>query len=275
MAVFMYIMLILVTALVSIPLWAEVLRMAGHLQTNYRGRTIPQSMGGIFPPVFLVAAAWARWLDLVPSGMLVRALIVTVGFGVLGLIDDIWGDDKAKGLGGHFKRLLFHGEATTGLLKAVGGFLVAFWAVAGLPGFFLLIFWRAVLVALSANLLNLLDLRPGRSLKVFFLLSLVYIWRVQSETGILLLLPFLLASLAYFTWDLSGRGMMGDAGSNVLGGMLGLVVVLTAPGLCQFFYMVFLLAGHIAAEKVSLTRLIAQNSILRFFDNLGRAGWEK
>jgi hypothetical protein len=273
MELFLYLAVILAASLLLTPLWAEVLRMAGHMEQNYRGRWIPQSMGGIYSPVFILAAGWAGYSGLVPGDILIRALIVTVGLSLLGLVDDIWGDGKSKGFSGHFRKF-FQGEMTTGLLKAVAGFVVALWSVVGLPGFFLLLFWRAAIVALSANLLNLLDLRPGRSLKGFFLLSLFFIWLVPTEIGILLLFPFLLASLVYFPWDLSGKGMLGDAGANVLGGILGLVVVLTAPAPFQIFYLLLLTGIHLLAEKISITRLIAGNSLLSFFDNLGRQGWK-
>jgi UDP-N-acetylmuramyl pentapeptide phosphotransferase/UDP-N-acetylglucosamine-1-phosphate transferase len=144
-----------------------------------------------------------------------------------------------------------------------------------LPGIFLLIFWRAVLTALSANLLNLLDLRPGRSIKSFLMLSFIYIWRVPGDAGILLLFPFWLASLVYLPWDLQGKGMLGDAGANVLGGVLGLAIVLTAPAAFQIGYMAVLVGIHVLAERVSFTKLISANYFLRFLDTLGREGWEK
>lgn len=275
MAVWIYLCLILTSAMLFIPLWSEALRLADHTQVNYQGRAIPQSMGGIFPPVYLVSAAWANWTGLIPWDILLRTLVVVAGLGVLGLVDDIWGDAKAKGFGGHMRSLISHGQVTTGLIKAVLGFIIALWAVYSLPGFFLLVFWRALIVALSANLINLLDLRPGRSMKAFFLLALLYIWRVPTEWGILLLLPFLLTSLAYFPWDLAGKGMLGDAGANVLGGVLGLAVVINASGGLQATYLALLIFMHLLAERVSFTKLIAGNFVLRYLDNLGRHSWQK
>lgn len=275
MVLVIYIAIILAAALLFTPIWADIVQMAGHYQENYRGRQVPQSMGGILPPVFLVAAMWGRWTGLLATDMLLRMLIVTIGFGILGLLDDIWGDSHSKGFGGHIRRFVMQGQITTGLVKAVAGFLLAMWAVAGLPGFWGLIFWRAALVGLSSNLINLLDLRPGRSLKGFFLLSLLYAWQVPSEAGLLLLFPFLLAALVYFPRDLDASGMLGDIGSNVLGGALGLVVVLTAPGLLQVIYFLMLVIMHVLAERFSLTTTIAKTPILRFFDNLGRHEWEK
>lgn len=270
MTTFFYITISVGVSLLLVPLWADMLRLAGHLQTNYCGRAIPQSMGGIFVPVFLVSAVWAQWTGIIPAAHLMRMVIVTVGLGILGLIDDIWGDERSRGFGGHFRAFVREGRVTTGLLKAAVGFLVSLWAVAGIPGFALLMLWRAALVALSANLHNLLDLRPGRSLKGFFFLSLLYVWLNPSETGILLLFPFLVVSLVYFPYDLGGKGMLGDAGSNVLGAALGLVIVLTAPIGLQLLFFLFLVGLHVLAERISLTRVIAATPILRFLDNLGR-----
>ena len=275
MTLMIYILLTLSATLLLLPLWTELLKIAGHLEHNYRGRAIPQSVGGVFPLVLFIALGWARWAELLPGDFVVRSLIVASGLGFLGLLDDIWGDGHSKGFSGHFRKLLFDGEVTTGLIKAIMGFVVALWAVIGLPGLFLLIFWRATIVALSANLLNLLDLRPGRSLKGFFLLSFIYVVLAPAEVSILLLFPLLLSSLVYFPWDLSGKGMLGDAGANVLGGVLGLVVVLTAPGTIQAAFFLLLLLTHLLAERISLTQLIAANPFLRFLDNLGREQWEK
>jgi UDP-GlcNAc:undecaprenyl-phosphate/decaprenyl-phosphate GlcNAc-1-phosphate transferase len=274
MAAMVYILIILAASLAGLPLWAELLRMAGHLEINYRGRSVPQSMGAVYPPVFLLAALWARWTGLLGAEIVARMSVVVLGLGIIGLVDDIWGDKRVKGFAGHFRSLL-RGRITTGFIKAAAGFLVCLWAVAGLPGFFLLAFWRAVVVALSANLLNLLDLRPGRALKGFFAVTLLYSVTAASEPGILLLMPFLLASLAYLPRDLQGSGMLGDTGANVLGGALGLVIVMTAPAIFQVFYFLTLIVVHLAAERISLNHLITQNRVLYFFDHLGRHEWEK
>ena len=275
MTTLVYFIVIIVASLVLIPLWSELMRRVRHLEVNYRGRAIPQSMGGVYPLVFLPAAVWADRVGLIPAEFLVRMLTMTVGFGVLGLVDDIWSDGRDKGFGGHFRRFISHAQVSTGFFKAVAGFSLSLLVVAGIPGYFLSIFWRGLLVALAANLLNLLDLRPGRSLKCFFLLALIYIGLVRSVPGILLLFPFLLASLLYLPTDLSEKGMLGDAGANVLGGVLGLTIVLTAPATFQLVLLLFLLMINIMAERVSLSRLIVERPLLRFFDNLGLKNGDK
>lgn len=270
MAVILYAVIILGGAAILLPFWAEAAKKLGLVRLNYRGLPTVQSMGVVFIALFPAAGLWARTSGLIPAGLLSRFVIVVIGFGLLGLLDDILGDGKSKGFGGHLRRLFSGGGFSTGLLKAVLGFIVSFWAVSGLPGFFPTALWRAALVALSANFLNLLDLRPGRSLKGFFLLAALVIWQIPQEAVVLLLLPFLLTALVYFPRDLAGEGMLGDTGANSLGGIAGLAAAYGGGAGFQIVLMALLIFIHILAEKKSLTKIIAGNYFLRYIDHLGR-----
>jgi len=274
MALVVYIVITLAAASLLLPLWMWLLKRVGHFQENYRGKRVLQSMGGILVPVYAISLITASLFNLLDYDVFYRAGMSVFGLGFLGLLDDIWGDTKARGFTGHIRSVL-NGRVTTGAVKAAGGFLVAAIAVRGLPGLFLLLFWRAVIVALSANFLNLLDLRPGRALKGFLFLSFAYAFFIRHETGILLLLPCWITALVYLPRELEGKGMLGDAGANAFGGLLGLVIVLTAPAGFQVICLIFLVFMHLLAEKYSLTQLIANNSLLNYFDMLGRKGWEK
>ena len=64
--------------------------------------------------------------------------------------------------------------------------------------------------------------------------------------------------------------MLGDTGANVLGGVLGLTVGLTAPATFQVALFFLLLLMNILAERVSLSQLIVKTPLLHFLDNLGR-----
>ena len=123
---------------------------------------------------------------------------------------------------------------------------------------------NAGLVAGSANLLNLFDLRPGRAIKVTavsgVLIGTAGPDRVAAPLG---------AALALLPEDLGERAMLGDAGANALGAMLGA----SAAGLSRPARIALLagIAGLTAAsEKVSFTKVIARTPALNWLDMLGR-----
>jgi hypothetical protein len=71
-------------------------------------------------------------------------------------------------------------------------------------------------------------------------------------------------------YDLRERGMLGDGGSNALGAVLGLAAV-SGPSTRARLALVAGLAGlNVAAEAVSLGRLIERTPVLRELDALGR-----
>jgi UDP-N-acetylmuramyl pentapeptide phosphotransferase/UDP-N-acetylglucosamine-1-phosphate transferase len=148
----------------------------GLERTNFRGGTVSLAGG----PALAVSASVAGALGAGSAGTAAAVLTAGLGSGAVGLYDDIVGsrpEEKAyKGFKGHL-RGLSEGRVTAGLVKIAGVGASALVASALLPtdrkGF-----GRAVDVALgagviagSANLFNLLDLRPGRALKAGLLAS--------------------------------------------------------------------------------------------------------
>ena len=95
------------------------------------------------------------------------------GAAALGMIDDLTGATDVKGLRGHLGALR-RGEVTTGTVKLVGlgatGLVAGAVARRGRGGWVDAVLAGAV-VAGSANLANLFDLRPGRATKVFLAAS--------------------------------------------------------------------------------------------------------
>ena len=82
------------------------------------------------------------------------------------------------------------------------------------------------------------------------------------------------AALALLPEDLGERAMLGDAGANALGAMLGA----SAAGLSRPARIALLagIAGLTAAsEKVSFTKVIERTPALRWLDMLGRPGPER
>jgi UDP-GlcNAc:undecaprenyl-phosphate GlcNAc-1-phosphate transferase len=258
--------------LIMLPFVLKLLQEAGATRSNYRGESIPVGMGLIFVFVYVVVAfLLVHWI--VPHDLLLY-LTAIVFFTMLGLLDDLLGSGESRGLKGHFGALL-QGRLTTGALKAIGGGLVAllfaFITLSGRPWWEILT--AALLVALAANTINLVDLRPGRAIKVFYLWFFVLFGFVgfgYSQMTILLLAPLAGGLLACASADLNAKGMLGDTGANLMGAALGMASVWTMAFSTQLAVVVFLLLLHFFTEKYSLTEIIEKNSFLRYLDNLGR-----
>jgi len=161
----------------------------------------------------------------------------------LGLADDVWSGPE-RGFRGHLGA-----GRTTGILKLVGIPLVGLVATRKVSG--------ALLVGLAANFLNQLDTKPGRALKAYLVGALV----VGAPLGnAVLLLPY----------DLRENVMLGDAGSNALGAMLGLSSVSRITGRSRWLAIGGLAGLTLLGERRSLGALIERTSGLRTIDSLGR-----
>jgi UDP-N-acetylmuramyl pentapeptide phosphotransferase/UDP-N-acetylglucosamine-1-phosphate transferase len=231
---------------------------------NWQGRAIPSSVGLGF-----LSAVWAGFLllwatDAAAPRWLLPAVVTS--FAVLGLLDDRLGSREFSGLKGHVRALL-HGKLTTGAIKLLGGTGVAL--TAGL------VLYRqepvrgivaGALIALSANLVNLLDCRPSRALKGFWLLSALMVAAGSVPPP---LTALLVVSLVYAPLDFRCRAMMGDAGSNQLGAALGLCWAANASLPAQLAILALLITFHAFTERYSLTKLIESTRLLRWVDQLG------
>jgi UDP-N-acetylmuramyl pentapeptide phosphotransferase/UDP-N-acetylglucosamine-1-phosphate transferase len=255
----------------SVRITLAVLRRTGPLRANYRGDVVPVASGwAIALPAGCVPLLWA-WgagggTEAAPLAPI--QLLVVGGFALLGTVDDIWGSRAVTGLRGHLRALL-SGRPTTGAAKAVGGLTVSA-AAAWLSGFRGAAWAVALLVmALSANAVNLLDLRPGRALKAagFLLTSLLPFLPVSAWFH---WFPAACAGAALFPHDVRGRAMLGDTGSNVIGALLGLWIVWWVPVVFQVGWLAVLVALHLYAERRSLSELIARVPFLTYLDRLGQ-----
>ena len=247
------------------------------LRTNFRGIEVPVA-GGIVIAASVVFAEAARATYNIATGddggvgdpERAAVLFAAVGFCLLGVFDDLAGDAGAKGFRGHLAALA-RGRLTTGGLKLFGGAAVAVVAVAaGREVSLQRLLADAALVALAANLANLFDRAPGRVTKF----ALVSFAALLAATGA----PALLAASAVVVGagagtlvpDLRERVMLGDAGANVLGAVVGLAVVLTTAPVTRTIVLVIVLVLNLASEVVSFSRVIARVPPLRIFDRLGR-----
>ena len=202
----------------------DALLGCGPLGVNFRGLRLP-----------LVG-----WVSAVTGGPAV-GLVAAVG-----LADDLWSGPE-RGFRAHLRA-----GRTTGVLKLAAIPVIGLLATRRLSG--------ALLVGLTANVLNQLDTRPGRALKAYLAAALVL--GAPARVAVLLV-----------PYDLREMAMLGDAGANALGAMLGLKSVsrLTGRGCAA---AIGALAGlTLLGERRSIGELIERTPGLRELDALGRRSW--
>lgn len=285
-------LLAFVSAVVLAPAVLRTLGEGGHMQANYRGRWLPYPFG-----VLIVAAALIALIPLVLLGKLAgstvfhpEVLLIAVyalGVATLGLIDDTLGEDRAgpstprsrsassptrptrRGWRGHGRAAL-RGELSTGALKAAGSLGLALFAMSfeGLskPRWLLAV---GVLV-LATNAFNLLDLRPGRAIKAFFLLGAGLTLGSLAVRPLWSLGLFVAPALVAGLYDLRERAMLGDTGANLLGALAGLWLVLTLSGMGQLVALGLLAAITVYGELRSISGFIERTPGLRALDSWGR-----
>ncbi|MET0881448.1 MAG: hypothetical protein ABWZ14_07835, partial [Acidimicrobiales bacterium] len=244
---------------------------------NHRGQFIPTAVGLVLPLAVLAsetALQVGESLDWEPNavtdGPRASVLILALGLGLLGLLDDLAGTGESGGFSGHLGALR-HGRFTTGSLKLFGGAAVAIVAVQGPRSDSLgRVLLDAAVIALCANAANLFDRAPGRTLKVSLLafLALVIATGAPAE---LLGVAVVAGAAAGLLWpDLREQMMLGDVGANVLGGVLGLGVVIATAPMTRTIVFLGVLALNLVSEAVSFSTVIDKVAPLRALDRAGR-----
>jgi UDP-GlcNAc:undecaprenyl-phosphate GlcNAc-1-phosphate transferase len=232
-------------------------------RTNHRGEAVTLLEGPAF--VAGAAAAVALTPGLTAPARLAGVLAAT-GAGAVGAYDDLAGAGSAKGFHGHLSALR-RGEVTSGAVK-IAGIGATGLAAAGLitrkPVDTLV---GGALIAGAANLVNLLDLRPGRALKVGLLHAPLAV--AGGPAGALVAGP-LGAGAALLPEDLEERAMLGDAGANALGALIGTALLMRYGRAGRFVHLAGIAALTAASEKVSFSAVIDSTPALRWFDQLGR-----
>lgn len=253
-----------------IPLFRNLLIDSNVLRPNYKKDMIPVSMGIVFLPMLIINAIILAYFTTNFKDMLYIFIFLfgLVSMFFAGILDDIIGNRDVSGLKGHFKSLL-NGKLTTGGFKALfGGFIGIVISISISKNIYDIVI-NTLIIALSTNLMNLLDLRPGRAIKGYLVISIVLLFTLGGYTRNLLLL-ILPNVVAYFNQDLKAKAMMGDTGSNVLGISIGILFVMGYSLNVRLIWLAFLIFIHILTEKYSLTKIIENNKFLNFIDKLGR-----
>lgn len=241
--------------------------------SNFRGRKVPTGDGLVLVLVYVAVIsyylffsendliAWQEWL--------LPLTILIIGLGFFGLIDDIFGGRGVGGFRGHFGELL-KGNVTTGLVKAIGGGIICLIVASFISNGYVAIIVNGSLMALLANFFNLLDLRPGRALKLFLILGIVF-FLFSFKSSFWVLSGIFLGSFVILFWaDSSESCMLGDVGSNVLGGIIGFAIVANFNLLINAVLLILMGLVHIYTENHSISKLIDGSVLLRRLDTIGR-----
>jgi len=265
----------LLVAVVLVPLVLARLAEAGLTRENYRGRILPVPLGLAIVPVALIALipvmllARLTDLDVYPDN-LGFAIVFVPGIALLGLIDDVL-SGAGRGWRGHGKDLM-SGALSTGVLKAAGTLGLALLVASSLPGSDADYLLATAVLVLATNAFNLLDLRPGRSVKAFVLLGIGLTIATQNTQALAGLGLFIAPVLVAGFFDLREKAMLGDAGSNAIGALAGLWLVLTLDTDGQLIALVVLVLVNLFGEFRSISKAIERLPLLRHLDSLGRPG---
>ncbi len=265
-------------ALLAQPI-LRALRTGGHTRPNYRARELPHPLGVLVLMAALLALVPLTLIERVAHTAilypgLIAVAVYALGVACLGLIDDTLGGERSgspapRGWRGHGAAAM-RGELSTGALKAVGSLGLALLATdfTGLSvGRWLL---AAAVLVLATNALNLLDLRPGRALKVFVLLGAGLTIGARELRPLWTLGLFVGPALVAGVYDLRERAMLGDTGANLLGALAGLWMVLILSQTGQLIALALLVVVTVYGELSSISKLVSRVPLLRGLDSWGR-----
>lgn len=260
-------------------------------RTNFHGATVSLRGGVAMAGASVASAAVASALSDQPRAAL-GGVVASLGGGLAGYIDDVDqgahdGGKVAKGLKGHLGALA-HGQVTTGVIKiaGIGASALAASALVGskatsVGGKAADLALNTVLIAGTANLANLLDLRPGRALKATVLvatpLSYFSCAAAKPEASAsaasaqrLLASGLNAAAITALVEDLQETTMLGDTGANAAGALLGTSLAANDSWKLRLGTTLGVVGLILASEKVSFSKVIAANPALNWLDQLWR-----
>ena len=275
-------------------------------RTNFHGVTVSLRGGVAMAGAAVASAAVASALSDQPRAAL-GGVVASLGGGLAGYIDDVDqgahdGGKVAKGLKGHLGALA-HGQVTTGVIKiaGIGASALAASALVGskatsVGGKVADLALNTVLIAGTANLANLLDLRPGRALKATVLVAAPLSYfscaaakpeasgasgapsakpvSPASTSGAsaqrLLASGLNAAAITALVEDLQETTMLGDTGANAAGALLGTSLAANDSWKLRLGTALGVVGLILASEKVSFSKVIAANPALNWLDQLWR-----
>lgn len=232
-------------------------------RTNHRGEYVTLLEG----PAYVLAATAATALSpALPHRLRAAATVAALGAGAVGAYDDFSDSSHIRGFKGHLSALR-RGQVTSGTVKLAGVGATGLAAAAILMRRPIDTVIAGGVVAGGANLINLLDLRPGRAIKAGLLAGTPLLGGGPAPAVAAAPLG---AAAALLPEDLGERAMLGDAGAHALGALLGVAAVARLGRRGRLALLGGIVGLTAASEVVSFTKVIEAVGPLRWLDRLGR-----
>ena len=222
MDIFLYISTIPITIFLMVYLKPRVILLLytkGLRTSNYHGKEVVYGTGLAFliPCILSVLPLWEK----IGKDNFIVYLVMLLSMTLMGYLDDSLGDSTRKGFKDHISGLL-SGYLTTGIIKIVLALIIGFIISKTYYTSLLDIAFHSTLFCLCVNFINLLDLRPGRAIKGFTVLVL-FISLFSNFRSLWIILPIFSGLSIYIKDEMNERCMLGDTGSNLLGGYLACI----------------------------------------------------
>ncbi|HUB76368.1 MAG TPA: hypothetical protein VL977_04890 [Solirubrobacteraceae bacterium] len=237
---------------------------------NHRGRTIAAPLGLPIVAAALAGLALAAALGgtaaLAPAGA--WAIPFACGAALLGLVDDALGRG-VHGWRAHAAALRTR-RPDSGALKALGVPLLALGAMVLAGGGAARVLLGVGVLTLATHAVNLVDLRPGRAVKLLALLATALALASGTIAPLRALAPFAGPILVAGWLDLRERGMLGDCGAALLGAVAGIWLVLSLSLAGLAIALAALAALAVYGEFRSISALVDRAPLLRHLDWVGR-----
>jgi UDP-GlcNAc:undecaprenyl-phosphate GlcNAc-1-phosphate transferase len=263
------------SAVVTLGVIIRGSRFRPPMAINYRGERLLVVLGiaitaGVVTGTLGALVADLRIGEVLPTirGTLQLLAAVLMVF-VAGVFDDAQAGPGVRGLLGH-ARALARGSLTSGAIKVVALLAAAIIAVEATLGLSLDTVVGIPLIAGSANLWNLLDVAPGRATKYFIPAGAVMVALAPTSGASVFLATALAGAIVALPFDLKEQAMLGDAGANVLGFVVGLGLFIRLSATGSWIALAAVVILHVLAETITLSRVIGSVPPLRWFDRLGR-----
>ncbi|MCD8501275.1 MAG: hypothetical protein LRY71_05835 [Bacillaceae bacterium] len=262
MANAIYLVIIIVSFLFFVKYTTIFFKKVGWEVENYLNLRIPYSLG----VCLLVAFYIHGWFFLYPTFNIIFGYLTMIW--LIGFIDDTKGTKYPKGLKGHIKYLIVEKKVSTGIIKIIGTVSVSAVTTYLLNPTTVIVACRYfLLLTFTPHVMNLLDTKPLRVWKLAGVQALLFLPLYYNLKAEIASLGVLIVPIIYL--ESKRKAMLGDNGATLVGGAIALVVLYQLSPFVQTMLLLFYFFVILLAEKISISKLIENNFILRVFDRWG------